>query len=92
MNQAAESHVEFLQFSNNCYNICCLLTKLLAYCPVAHPGLVQMYSYSMSLVSLGSSLLLARVEEFESDTVCNEFKQVQLPKYLSHTMPFSGFF
>ncbi len=37
------NHLEFLQFSNNCTNSCCLLTKLFAYCPVAHPSLVQVY-------------------------------------------------
>ncbi len=39
-----DSHLEFLPFSNNCTNSCCLLTKLFAYCPVAHPSLVQVYN------------------------------------------------
>uniref|UniRef100_A0A672K421 Sprouty related EVH1 domain containing 3 n=1 Tax=Sinocyclocheilus grahami TaxID=75366 RepID=A0A672K421_SINGR len=36
-----DSHLEFLPFSNNCANNCCLLTKLFAYFPVAHPSLVS---------------------------------------------------
>ena len=39
-----DRHLE-LPFSNNCANSCCLLTKLLAYCPVGHPSLVQVYNY-----------------------------------------------
>ncbi len=39
-----DSHLEFLPFSNNCANSCCILTKLFAYCPVAHPSLVQVYN------------------------------------------------
>ncbi len=35
-----DSHLEFRPFSNKCANSCCLLTKLFAYCPVAHPSLV----------------------------------------------------
>ncbi len=34
-----------LPFSNNCANSCCLLTKLFAYCHVAHPSLVQVYNF-----------------------------------------------
>ncbi len=53
-----DSHLEFLPFSNNCANSCCLLTKLFAYCPVAHPSLEQ---------SLDCSLVLPIVERLESD-------------------------
>ncbi len=40
-----ERHLEFLPFSNNCANSCWLLTKLFAYCPVAHPSPVQVYNF-----------------------------------------------
>ena len=39
-----DRHLELFLFSNNCANSCCLLTKLLAYCPVAHPSRVQAYN------------------------------------------------
>ncbi len=45
-----DSHLEFLPFSNNCANSCRLLTKLLAYCPVAHPSLVQVYNFIPSVL------------------------------------------
>ncbi len=45
-----DSHLEFLPFSNNCTNSCCLLTKLFAYCPVAHPKLVQVYNFVPSVL------------------------------------------
>ncbi len=45
-----DSHLEFLPFSNNCANSCCLLTKLFAYCPVAHPSLVQVYNFVPSVL------------------------------------------
>ncbi len=43
-------NLEFLQFSNNCTNSCCLLTKLFACCPVAHPSLVQVYNFVPSVL------------------------------------------
>ncbi len=45
-----DSHLEFLSFSNNCANSCCLLTKLFAYCPVADPSLVQVYNVVPSVL------------------------------------------
>ncbi len=39
-----------LPFSNNCANSCCLVTKLFAYCPVAHPSLVQVYNFVPSVL------------------------------------------
>ncbi len=44
-----DSHLEFLPFSNNCAKSCCFLTKLFAYCPVAHPSLVQVYNFGPSV-------------------------------------------
>ena len=58
-----DRHLEILQFSNNCVNSCCLLTKLLAYCPVAHPSLVQVYNF---IPDVHNSLVLAIVERLES--------------------------
>ncbi len=45
-----DSHLEFLPFSNNCANSCCLFTKLFAYCPVAHSSLVQVYNFVPSVL------------------------------------------
>ncbi len=45
-----DSHLEFLPFSNNYTNSCCLLTELFAYCPVAHPILVQVYNFVSSVL------------------------------------------
>ncbi len=45
-----DSNLEFLPFSNNCANSCCLLTKLFSYCPVAHPSLVQVYNFVPSVL------------------------------------------
>ncbi len=45
-----DSHLEFLSFFYNCANSCCLLTKLFAYCPVAHPSLVQVYNFVPSVL------------------------------------------
>ena len=59
-----DRHLELLPFSNNCANSCCLLTKLLAYCPVAHPSLVQVYNYIPDVLT--PSLVLAIVERLES--------------------------
>ncbi len=50
-----DSHLEFLPFSNNCTNSCCLLTKLFAFCPVAHPSLVQVPSVLRQLFGLAYS-------------------------------------
>ncbi len=44
-----DSHLEFIQFSNNCAYSCCLLIKLFAYCPVAHPNFVQVYNFVPSV-------------------------------------------
>ncbi len=60
------SLLEFLTFSNNCANSCCPLTKLFAYCPLAHPSLVQVYNF-FSLVSLDSSLVLSIMERLKSE-------------------------
>ncbi|MEQ2174104.1 hypothetical protein GOODEAATRI_004364 [Goodea atripinnis] len=38
-----DRHLEFLPFSYNCSNSCCLLTKLLGCFPIAHPSLVKVY-------------------------------------------------
>jgi len=40
-----DHHPGLFPFSNNCTNCCCLLAKLLACCPVAHPSLVQVYNF-----------------------------------------------
>ncbi len=45
-----DSNLEFLPFSNNCANSCCLLTKLFSYCPAAHPSLVQVYNFVPSVL------------------------------------------
>ncbi len=45
-----DSNLEFLPFFYNCANSCCLLTKLFAYCPVAHPSLVQVYNFVPSVL------------------------------------------
>ncbi len=85
-----DSHLEFLPFSNNCANIGCFLTKLFAYCPVAHPSLVQVYNFVPSV--LRQLFGLAHSGEFESDWfsvwtgvfyTSNEFKQVQLIQVMS---------
>ncbi len=82
-----DSHREFLPFSNNCANSCCLLTKLFAYCPVAHPSLVQVYNIVPSV--LGRLFGLAHMDRLNSDWLSvwtgvfytgNEFKQVWLLK------------
>ena len=54
---------DYYSQTNNYANSCCLPTKLLAYCPVAHPSLVQVYN--LTLMSLHSSLVLAIVERLE---------------------------
>ncbi len=46
--------LNFFPFTSNYTNSCCLLTKLFAYCPVAHPSVVQVYNFA--LVSLDSVL------------------------------------
>ncbi len=55
-----DSHLEFLPFSNNCSNSCCLLTKLFAYWPVAHPSLVPSVLMALfhCVVRLGSARLV----------------------------------
>ena len=64
--------------------------QAVAYCPVAHPSLVQVYNFI--LMSLRSSLVLAIVERLESVRLSvwtgvfytgNEFKQVQLIQVMS---------
>jgi hypothetical protein len=85
-----DRHLELLPFCNNCTNNCCLLTKLLAYCPVAHPSLVQVYNCIPDVLT--PSLVLALVERLESLWLSvwtgvfytgNEFKQVQLIQVMS---------
>lgn len=51
-----DSCLEFLPFSNNCTNTCCLLTKLLAYCPVADPSLVQVCNFISDVLTKFSGL------------------------------------
>ncbi|CDQ56428.1 unnamed protein product [Oncorhynchus mykiss] len=59
-----DRHLELLPFSNNCANSCCLLTKLLAYCSVAHPSLVQVYNFIPDVLTQLS--VLAIVERLKS--------------------------
>ena len=59
-----DHHLKLLPFSNNCTNSCCLLTKLLAYCPVAHPSLVQVYNFIPDVLTQLSGLAI--VERLES--------------------------
>ena len=87
-----DRHLELLSFSNNCANSC-LLTKLLAYCLVAHPSLVQVYNCIPDVLTLLSGL--GHCGEFgvcliEGVDRClfffftgNEFKQVQLIQVMS---------
>lgn len=70
-----DGRLELLPFFNNCSNSCCLLTKLLAYCPVSHPSLVQVCNFI--LMSLHSFLVLAIVERLVFYR-CNRFKQLEL--------------
>lgn len=68
----SDSHLEFLPLSNNC-----LLSKLLACCPVVYPGLVQIHSFAFSfLVFLVDMLELYWF--IESVDRCNKLKQVQV--------------
>lgn len=80
-------HLKLLPFYNNCANTCCLLTKLFAYCPVAIPSLVQVYSFDLSL---NSSLAIVERLEFVCSSVwrgafytSNRFKRVQLIQVMS---------
>ena len=84
-----DRHLELLSFSNNCANSCCLLTKLLAYCPVAHPSLVQVYNSIPDVLTLLSGLghcgvvgicLSVWTGVFYTG---NEFKRLQLIQVMS---------
>lgn len=84
-----DHRLELLPFSNYCTSSCYLLTKLLAYSPVAHPSLVQVYKFIPDVPAQLSSL-----RHYGEVRVClsvwtgvfytgNEFKQVQFIQVMS---------
>lgn len=84
-----DNHVELLPFSHHCTNSCCLLTSLIAYCPVAHPSLVQVYRFIPDVLAQLSDLghygevgvcLIVWTGVFYTG---NEFKQVQMIQVMS---------